>query len=95
MSHADLVKKIPPDLQSKTADGLVNLVLNSQNAAKLSSGLARSLLYHWQSDLLASESGLTLLVEASSQLEPQKTSEFFDGLGLNQVAAALRPAVST
>lgn len=90
-----MAKKIPADLQSKAADGLVDLILNSQNAAKLPSGLARSFLRHSQSDQFTSESGLSLLVEASSLLEPQKTSEFFDGLGLNQIAAALRPKAPT
>jgi hypothetical protein len=88
------VKKIPADLQGKVVDGLVNLILNSQNAVKLPSNAAKALLHYWESDQLTSEGSLTLLVQASSQLEPQKTPEFFDGLGLNQIATALRPAVT-
>ncbi len=93
MSFAEIAKRIPADLQSKAADGLLNVILNSQNAGKLTSELAKTFLYHWQRDMLTSESGLNLLVEASSQLEPQKTSELFDGLGLNEIGATLRAKV--
>jgi hypothetical protein len=80
---------VPADLHEKTADTLIDLILNSQNASKLSSNLARSILRQWQSDQLATEMGLSVLLEASFELEPQKTLETCTGLGLGKVAEVL------
>jgi len=41
--------------------------------------------------LLTTESGLSLLLEASLLLEPRKTVETCRGLGLSQLAEALEP----
>jgi len=95
LSSLDVVRRIPAGLQGKAADGLIDLILDSSNAPKLSSSLGRSILHHWQSDQLATESGLMVLLEASMQLEPQKTAGIFDGLGLSSVAESLRARVQT
>jgi hypothetical protein len=80
---------VPADLQEKTADTLIDLILNSQNASKLSSNLARSILSHWQSDQLATEMGLSVLLEASFEIEPQKTLQTCTEFGLSKVAEVL------
>lgn len=93
MSFLELARRIPLELQGKSANALIDLILNSPNAPMLSISLARSILHHWQRDQLTTESGLSILVEASLLLEPQKTSETFSGLGLGEVAEALRARV--
>lgn len=93
LSYFELVRGIPGELQGKVADSLVDLILDSSNASKLSGNLARSILRHWQSNQLATESGLATLVEASLQIEPQKTSEAFSGLGMSAIAERLRVKV--
>ena len=52
---------------------LVDMVLESSNAEKLPSDLAKTILYYWQRDQLATEAGLQRLLEAATALEPKKT----------------------
>jgi coenzyme F420 hydrogenase subunit beta len=52
---------------------LADIVPDSSSAEKLPSDLAKTILYYWQSDQLATEVGLQRLLEATMTLEPGKT----------------------
>jgi len=54
------------------------------------SELAKTILYYWQRDQLASEIGLQRLLEASMILEPEKTFILMGELGLPDLVVMLK-----
>ena len=53
------------------------------------SGLAKTILYYWQRDQLASEIGLQRLLEASLHIDPERTTESLRELGLQELVILL------
>jgi len=85
-----IVKKIPTSLWGVASDKLVDLVLNSANGERMPSDLAKTILFYWQRDQLATEIGLQRLMEAAMILEPEKTIGVIDELGLHELVIMLR-----
>lgn len=90
MALEKIARKIPVSLWTTASEKLIDIVLNSSNAKKMPSDLAKTILYYWQRDQLASEIGLQRLLEASMILEPEKTIAAMDSLGLPQLVAMLK-----
>ncbi len=90
MALEKIVKKIPSSSWEATSEKLVDIVLNSSNADKMPSGLAKTILYYWQRDQLATEVGLQRLLEASMMLDLERTLAVFNELGLQEVVAVLQ-----
>ncbi len=88
-----IVRKIPTSLWSVASDKLVDLVLNSANGEKMPSDLAKTILFYWQRDQLATEIGLQRVMEAAMILEPEKTIGVMDELGLRELVVLLRETV--
>ncbi|MGQ9641661.1 MAG: hypothetical protein ACUVUF_06010 [Candidatus Bathycorpusculaceae bacterium] len=93
MSLEKIARNIPASLWNEASEKLVDMVLNSQNASKMPSDLAKTILYYWQRDQLATEVGLQRLLEASMMLEPEKTISLMEELGLPQIAAMLKETI--
>ena len=72
------------------SEELIDITLNSTNAEKLPSDLAKTILYYWQRDQLATEVGLQRLLEATMLLEPEKTIELMDSLGMPELVIMLK-----
>ncbi len=89
MTFKDIVSKIPSSTWEVTSERLIDIVLNSKNAKKMPSGLAKTILYYWQRDQLASEIGLQRLLEASMHIDPDKTAETLKELGLQELTVLL------
>jgi len=85
-----IARKIPTSLWTIASEKLVDIVLNSSNAEKMPSDLAKTILYYWQRDQLATEVGLKRLLEAAMILEPEKTIETIDSLGLSELVIMLK-----
>jgi hypothetical protein len=85
-----IARKIPTSLWAIASEKLVDIVLNSSNAEKMPSDLAKTILYYWQRDQLATEVGLQRLLEAAMILEPEKTIETMDSLGLPELVIMLK-----
>lgn len=90
MALEKIARNIPASLWNEASEKLVDLVLNSQNASKMPSDLAKTILYYWQRDQLATEVGLQRLLEASTLLEPEKTVSLMEELGLSEMVATLK-----
>ena len=88
-----IVRKIPTSLWGVASDKLVDLVLNSANGEKMPSDLAKTILFYWQRDQLATEIGLQRLMEAAMILEPEKTVAVIEELGLHELVVVLRETV--
>jgi len=85
-----IVRTIPSSLWSAASDKLVDLVLNSANGERMPSDLAKTILFYWQRDQLATEIGLQRLMEAATILEPEKTIGVLDELGLQELVVMLK-----
>jgi len=72
MALERVARKIPASLWNVASEKLIDLVLNSPNASKMPSDLAKTILYYWQRDQLATEVGLQRVLEASMILDLRK-----------------------
>ena len=90
MSLEKIARNIPASLWNDASEKLIDVVLNSANASKMPSDLAKTILYYWQRDQLATEIGLHRLLEASMILEPEKTMSLMGELGLSEIVAMLK-----
>jgi len=93
MAMEKMVRGIPTSLWGVASDKLVDLVLNSTNGERMPSDLAKTILFYWQRDQLATEIGLQRLMEAAMILEPEKTIGVMDELGLHELVIMLRETV--
>jgi len=85
-----IARKVPTSLWTILSEELIDITLNSTNAEKLPSDLAKTILYYWQRDQLATEVGLQRLLEATMLLEPEKTIELMDSLGMPELVIMLK-----
>jgi hypothetical protein len=90
VDYHNLVGTIPVAKRESLLNKLVDLILASKNDEKMPNQLANTILHHWQSDILISESGLAALLEAAILLEREKTVEAFTSLELTDFAALLK-----
>ncbi len=89
MAMEKIARKIPTSLWDIASEKLIDITLNSSNASRMPSDLAKTILYYWQRDQLATEVGLQRLLEASMILEPQKTIRVMGELGLPEIVTLL------
>ena len=90
MAVEKIARKVPASLWNVASEKLVDIALNSPNASKMPSDLAKTILYYWQRDQLATEVGLQRLLEASMILEPNKTISLMEELGLSEIVVMLK-----
>jgi len=90
MALEKIARNIPTSLWDVASEKLIDVVLNSPNASKMPSDLAKTILYYWQRDQLATEVGLHRLLEASILLEPEKTVNLMEEFGLSEIVVMLR-----
>jgi hypothetical protein len=90
MALEKIARNIPASLWNLASEKLIDIVLNSPNASKMPSDLAKTILYYWQRDQLATEVGLQRVLEASMILEPEKTVNLMEELGLSKIVVMLK-----
>lgn len=93
MTMEKVARKIPESLWSVASEKLVDIALNSANADKMPSDLAKTILYYWQRDQLATEIGLQRLLEAAMLLEPEKTIITMEEIGLSEIGVLLKETI--
>lgn len=79
MAYHKMVETIPVEKREELSDRLIDVMLASKNDDRMPSGLANTILYHWQRGLLVGDAGLAALLEAAVLLEPAKTMEILEG----------------
>jgi len=94
MDYRRLVEAIPVVKREPLSNKLIDLILLSKNDEKMPTRLANTILLHWQNDVLISESGLTVLLEAAVLLEPDKTIEAFTQLELAGFVEQIKEAAA-
>ncbi len=90
MTLDNIVGKIPLSSRKETSETLIDIVLNSPDASRMPSSLAKIILYHWQRGQLATAAGLPLLLEASIKVNLNGTFEALEALGHQKIVAELR-----
>lgn len=93
MDYLQLAESISAEKREDTADKLVDIILSSKNDNRMPSSLVNKILYLWQQNLLTSEDGLSVLLEAAVLLEQEKTLSALTELQLEEVADKLRGEV--
>jgi hypothetical protein len=89
LSMEELIRRIPVSLWNIASERLIDIVLNSPQGSRMSSDLAKTILFYWQRDQLATEIGLQKLIEAAMTLEPEKTVSLMEEFGLWELATVL------
>jgi len=89
LSREEFIRRIPTSLWHVASERLIDIVLNSPHGSRMSSDLAKTILFYWQRDQLATEIGLQRLIEAAITLEPEKTVSLMEELGLHELATVL------
>ncbi len=90
MAMEKIARKIPTSLWNEASEKLIDIILNSPNASNMPSDLAKTILYYWQRDQLATEIGLQRLLEAAMILEHEKTINLMEELGVHEIAVMLK-----
>lgn len=90
MAMEKIARKIPESLWGRASEKLIDITLNSSNASKMPSDIAKTILYYWQRDQLATEVGLQRLLEASMIMEPDKAITLMEKLGLPEIVVMLK-----
>jgi hypothetical protein len=90
MSMEEIARRVPASLLNVATEKLTDIILKSSNASKMPSDLAKTILYYWQRDQLATEVGLQRLLKASLILEPEKTISLMEELGLPEIVVMLK-----
>ena len=92
--YKKIVKMIPVEKREALSDKLLNYLLKSKKEAKMPSSMAYCFLSQWQIGTFNDEVGLAILLEVTTLLEPEKTTEFVEkDLQLTDVAKALKEVV--
>jgi len=94
MDYRKLIELVSVAKREALSNKLIDVILLSKNDEKMPSSLANTILRHWQSDTLMSESALSALLEAAVLLEPDKTASAFMELELTEPAQQIKEAVS-
>jgi len=95
MDYRKLVELIPTANRQTLSNKLVDFILTSKNDEKMPSQLANAILHFWQHNVLESESGLTVLLEAALLLEPDKTVSVFSELQMTNIAEQIKAALTS
>jgi len=95
MDYKKIVEMIPVEKREIFSDKLLNYLLKSKKEAKMPSSMAYCFLSQWQTSTFDDETGLAVLLEATTLLEPEKTTEFLEkDLQLADVAKAIKEATA-
>jgi hypothetical protein len=73
------------------SEKFMDVLLEAQDADAVPSSVAKTILYYWQRDQLASEAGLNTVLKAVIEADPVKAVAIIDDLGLSELKLAISP----
>ena len=91
MGYREFVKSIPATMRELLAERLIDVMLEAKDGSRVPSSLAKTILFYWQREQLASEAGLTNLLEAVSYADPDRAFTIMESLGLEKLKLTFRP----
>jgi len=93
LRYVEPTAKIDPSKREKLSDSLLDLILDSGNADRLTPELARSLMDAARRRELSTETGLQILLKAGALLEPEKTTGTLEAEGFLELASELKKSI--
>lgn len=93
MKYIEATEKVDSSRRERLADILLDLILDSGNADKLTPELARPLIDAARGNRLSSGTGLAILLEAGAFLEPEKTPATLETQGFPELAIDLKKPI--
>ena len=91
MGYREFVKSIPATMRELLAERLIDVMLEAKDGSRVPSSLAKTILFYWQREQLASEAGLTNLLEAVSYADPDRAFTVMERLGLEKLKLTFSP----
>ena len=91
--YGGVTGKMEASSREKLSSSLLDLILDSGNADKLTPELAHSLMDAARDDQLSRETGLERLLEASALLEPEKAPATLEAQGFPELASELKKSI--
>lgn len=73
MDYPKLVELVPAEKLGVLSDQLLNFILTTKNDGKMPTKLANAMLSKMQQGAIKSKTGVAVLLEAATLLEPEKT----------------------
>jgi hypothetical protein len=92
MEYREMVKSIPVTMRGVLSEKLIDVMLEAKDGSKVPSSLAKTILFYWQRDQLASEAGLINLLQAVAYADPEKAAEVMDDFGLKELELVFKKA---
>ncbi|UCH57861.1 MAG: hypothetical protein JSV18_02865 [Candidatus Bathyarchaeota archaeon] len=89
MEYRELVKTIPRTMREVLSNKLMDVLLEAKAGDAVPSSVAKTLLYYWQRDQLASEAGLTALLRAVVEADPVRSAAVIGDFGLEEIKLAI------
>ncbi len=89
MALRDVIRKMTKGNRRKAALTLLDIILKSKNAHKLSSEEAKVFLRLWQEDKFTTINGLVFLLDMAVKLEPEKTVNKLNETGFSELAGSI------
>jgi hypothetical protein len=91
MGYRELAKSIPATMRELLAERLMDVMLEAKDGSRVPSSIAKTILFYWQREQLASEAGLTNLLEAASYADPDRALTVMEGLGMEELMLTFKP----
>jgi hypothetical protein len=91
MDYLELVKSIPKPMRQPLSEKFMDILLEAKVTDAVPSSVAKTILYYWQRDQLASEAGLTTLFKTVFEADLEKAIAVIDDFGLEEIKLAISP----
>jgi len=80
--------EIPKSLYEPLSKKLVAVVLDAKVHDSIPSDMAKRIIYLWRQDALATETGITTLMEAATLVNPEGTYTILSEIGAGRLAVS-------
>ncbi|MBN2334551.1 hypothetical protein JXL21_03255 [Candidatus Bathyarchaeota archaeon] len=92
MNYKEFVKQVPRTMRGPLSETLIDILLEGDEGLAVTPSLAKTILHYWQRDQLDSEAGLTNLLKATFEADPETTLKVIQNFDLEDLRVALQPA---
>jgi hypothetical protein len=92
MNYNEFVKQVPRTMRGPLSENLIDIILEGDESLSIPPSLAKTILHYWQRDQLDSEAGLTNLLKATFEADPERTLKVIDTFDLKELRVTLQPA---
>ena len=92
MNYKEFVQQVPKTMRGPLSENLIDILLEGEEKMEVPPSLAKTILHYLQRDQLDSEAGLTNLLKATFEADPETTLKVIKNFDLEELKIALQPA---